>query len=161
VNLPNLREESRYIGLPAHVRNVAEVLAVFDRDLYIEQLPSSHPQFNPQMPWSVTHRPPGKEAYVVKNCAEGSIDARLVAEFIEGTNRLDGQSGWDAYEALEKAWEIMSAKKRQEEAAEQREKIADLARVGDKYHYAKHNGRRLHDSGSNEDLAPKTIYLGR
>ncbi len=159
MQLPNLREEARYVGLPGHVRNIAEILAQFDRDVYIEQLPTSHPQFNPERPWAVTHRKPGMESYVIKNLAESQIDARLVAEFIEGTNRLDGKGGWDAFDALEKAWEIVGAKKRQEEAAEAREKIADLARIGDKYNYARHNGRRL--NGDDEDLASTTIYLGR
>jgi len=160
MQLPNLREESRYIGLPVHVRSIAEVLAQFDRDVYIEVLPSSHPQFNPQKPYSVTHRPTGQEAYVIKNVAEGDVDARIIAEFIEGQNALHGGASYDEFEALEKAWQIMKAKKRQEEAAERREMMADLIRVGEQNHYAKHNGRRI-DGHDDPELAPTTLYLGK
>lgn len=160
MQLPNLREETRYIGLPAHVRNIAEILAQFDRDLYIEVLPSTHPQFNAQKPFSITHRPDGQEAYVIKNVAEGDVDARIVAEFIEGSNNLHGGASYDEFEALEKAWDIVKAKKKQEEAAERREMFADMLRLGESKNYAKHNGRRI-DGTVDEDLAPTTLYLGK
>lgn len=158
--LPNLREESRYIGLPAHVRNVAEVLAEFDRDLYIEVLPSTHPQFNAQKPFSVTHRPAGRESYVIKNVAAADVDARIIAEFIEGQNNVHTGASYDEFDALQKAWDIMNAKKRQEEEAERRELMVDLLKLGEKNHYARHNGRRI-DGTVDEDLAPTTLYLGK
>lgn len=159
MRLPNLREEARYVGLPAHVRNIAEALAAFDPNVYIEILPSSHPQFNPQKQFSVTHRPPGAESYVVSNHSAAEVDVRILADFIEGLNDVHGQASYDAFESWEKASEILKAKKRQEERAEKAEQMGDLMRLGDKKHYAKHNGRYLNDDQA--VAAPTTIYLGK
>lgn len=157
--IPDLREEIRYAGLPGHVRNIAEILAEFDPDLYICRLPEGHPQFNPDRPWSVVVRPAGREQYVYGNYMESQIDARIVAEFITRANNTATGGSYDEFAALQKAWEIVKAKREQEEREQKREMTKDLLALGNRYNYARHNGRIL--STDEPVAAPTSIYLGK
>lgn len=158
MRLPNLREESRYLGLPPHARHIAEILAEFDPDIYVEILPSDHIQFNPQKPFSVTIRPVGRESYVYGNYALHELNSRLVASFIERWNDAHGMAGYDAFEVLEAAENIMKAKQRQEELEERRDHAKTLFAIANKKSDASYNGIRLNDNVPVE--RPTKLYLG-
>lgn len=137
----NLAEHSRYADLDGSARDVAEVLAEFDRDLYIKKLEPNHPYYNPPYVYALLHHPVGMEQYVIRQLMPSQIDARLIADVIESVAPVE--AGMDAMEAHNKAIEILETKKRQEEREARIEFMADIARINDTRHYAKHNGQFL------------------
>lgn len=137
----NLAEHARMHGLDDHCRHIAEILAEFDPDLYIVQLPANHPQFSERAPFALVHQPPMREQRVVKTLMHSQVDERLVAEIIQGISvTRNPLSDWEAWE---KAQQISKLKRDQEARAQKVETFVTIANALDKNHYAKHNGLYL------------------
>ena len=132
----NLAEHARYAGLDDRCKHIAEILAEFDEDLYIVLLPSNHPMFTQQTPYALVHHPRGRAQRVIRVLMYGQIDERLVADMLT----QDGFTSkpLEAWEAFEKAHEISTMKKRQEEAAERKDRLATVFQLLDHNHFAKY-----------------------
>lgn len=138
-------ELDRMRDVPTGCERIARVLADYDPAIYIRKLPESHPQFDPNRPYSVVINPgTGQEKYVLKNFAEWQIDERLIAEIIQADVTNAGMS-IDDIQAINAAHELMKIKQKEEEDAHRREVARDLAKLGFSKNYAKHNGKLLFD----------------
>ncbi len=132
----NLAEHARYADLDDRCRHIAEILAEFDEDLYIVLLHPSHPMFTQQTPYALVHHPRGREQRVVRVLMYGQIDERLVADML--TQEGFTTKPLEDWEAFEKAHEISNAKKRQEAAAERKDRLSTTFQLLEHNHFAKY-----------------------
>jgi hypothetical protein len=141
--LPDFSELDRLRDLPEHLHRLARVMADYDHNLYIRQVPVGHPQFNPEKPWAIMYGSnSGGEAYIIQNYSLHTLDERAMADIISADVTKAGGSVEDIV-ALNAAQEFMKIKERQEEDAERREMAKDLAKLGLSKNYAKHAGKLI------------------
>lgn len=134
----NLAEHARMAGLDDHCRHIAEILAEFDPELYIVQLPENHPWFTREKPFALVHQPPMREQRIVRTLMHNQVDERLVAELIQGISAT--RTPLEDWEALEKAQQISKMKREQEARAQRVDEFVTRANTLHHNHYAKHNG---------------------
>jgi len=141
--LTDFSELDRLRDVPEHLHRLARVMADYDHNLYIRQVPVGHPQFNPEKPWAVMYGSnSGGETYIVQNYSMQNLDERVMADIISSDVTKAGGSVEDIV-ALNAAHEFMKIKERQEEDEARREMARDLVKLGFKKNYAKHNGKLI------------------